>query len=214
MNNIIDFIIISTIFIILLLVIILSLIWSNRKRKQLIINNKIEKIKNKIENLKKEFEEIKKDLIRKINNEELINNEDLNLILSNLKKLYNLKYNINNLITYYKNLNNIINFNSNYKDILSNIHIISYYYSNYKELDNNSITKLLSKYNNYDNDYYYFFKEVSNKIRSYDIDNIENLGPGIKEKIYELYLTGKILYIENNIKTDKIYNFKQELLNI
>lgn len=140
MNNIIYFIIISTIFIILLLVIILSLIWSNRKRKQLIINNKIEKIKNKIENLKKEFEEIKKDLIRKINNEELINNEDLNLILSNLKKLYNLKYNINNLITYYKNLNNIINFNSNYKDILCNIHIISYYYSNYKELDNNSIT--------------------------------------------------------------------------
>lgn len=47
-----------------------------------------------------------------------------------------------------------------------------------------------------------------------DIDNIENLGPGIKEKIYELYLTGKISYIENNIKTDKIYNFKQELLNI
>ena len=47
-----------------------------------------------------------------------------------------------------------------------------------------------------------------------DFDNIEGLGVGILEKIYEYYLTGKISYIQNNINNDKIYNFKQELLHI
>ena len=47
-----------------------------------------------------------------------------------------------------------------------------------------------------------------------DIDKINGLGVGILMKIYEYFLTGKISYIENNINTDKIYSFKQELLNI
>ncbi len=47
-----------------------------------------------------------------------------------------------------------------------------------------------------------------------DLDNIEGIGAGILEKIYEYFLTGKISYIENNIINDKIYNFKQELLHI
>lgn len=54
-----------------------------------------------------------------------------------------------------------------------------------------------------------------NKIKSInDLDKIEGLGAGILEKIYEFFITSKISYIENNIKTDKIYNFKQELLHI
>ena len=47
-----------------------------------------------------------------------------------------------------------------------------------------------------------------------DFDNIDGLGAGILEKIYEYFLTGKMSYIENNIKIDKVYEFKKELLNI
>ena len=47
-----------------------------------------------------------------------------------------------------------------------------------------------------------------------DFDNIDGLGAGILEKIYEYFLTGKISYIDNNIKIDKVYEFKKELLNI
>ena len=47
-----------------------------------------------------------------------------------------------------------------------------------------------------------------------DFDNIEGIGAGILEKIYEYFLTGKISYIENNIKIDKVYEFKKVLLDI
>jgi len=47
-----------------------------------------------------------------------------------------------------------------------------------------------------------------------DVYNLENIGDKIMEKIFELYLTGKISYIENIIKDDAEYHFKLELLEI
>jgi DNA polymerase/3'-5' exonuclease PolX len=47
-----------------------------------------------------------------------------------------------------------------------------------------------------------------------DLKKIEGIGKSIFDKIKELYETGKITYIENNIINDNIYMFKQELLDI
>jgi DNA polymerase/3'-5' exonuclease PolX len=47
-----------------------------------------------------------------------------------------------------------------------------------------------------------------------DLKEITGIGKGISDKIKELYETGKISYIENNINNDKTYKFKQELLSI
>ena len=56
------------------------------------------------------------------------------------------------------------------------------------------------------------YKDEINNLN--DVKKIENIGKSIFEKIKELYETGRISYIENNINNDNIYNFKQELLDI
>lgn len=47
-----------------------------------------------------------------------------------------------------------------------------------------------------------------------DLKEIDGIGKSIFDKIKELYETGKISYIENNINNDDIYSFKQDLLAI
>ena len=79
-------------------------------------------------------------------------------------------------------------------------------------------------YENYKNEKYKVkaYSNVINNILIYkdeinnlnDVKKIENIGKSIFDKIKELYETGKISYIENNINNDNIYNFKQELLDI
>lgn len=80
---------------------------------------------------------------------------------------------------------------------------------------------------------YETFKNDKFKIKAYDnvINNLHiyphdikdlntlqknnfGIGKGIFEKIKELYETGKISYINDNIKKDKLYKFKQELIKI
>jgi DNA polymerase/3'-5' exonuclease PolX len=67
------------------------------------------------------------------------------------------------------------------------------------------------------------YDNVINNLHIYpkDITDLETLqknnfgiGKGIFEKIKELYETGKISYINENIKKDKLYKFKQELIKI
>lgn len=67
------------------------------------------------------------------------------------------------------------------------------------------------------------YDNVINNLHIYphDITDLEQLqknnfgiGKGIFEKIKELYETGKISYINDNIKKDKLYKFKQELIKI
>ena len=112
----------------------LFLIYFERKREELLINNKIKKLKNKIEdykeeieNLKEKIEETKKELIRIINNENL---NDIELILTNFKKINNLECNIDNLIEHSESLVRIIN--SKF------IQKLSYY--DYKKIEINKIT--------------------------------------------------------------------------
>ena len=56
------------------------------------------------------------------------------------------------------------------------------------------------------------FKDDINDLK--DLKKIDGIGKSIFDKIKELYDTGKISYIENNINNDDIYVFKQELLSI
>ena len=133
-NNIIYLLIISCIFIIIFIIILIFLIYFERKREELLINNKIKKLKNKIEdykeeieNLKEKIEETKKELIRIINNENL---NDIELILTNFKKTNNLECNIDNLIEHSESLVRIIN--SKF------IQKLSYY--DYKKIEINKIT--------------------------------------------------------------------------
>ena len=133
-NNIIYLLIISCIFIIIFIIILIFLIYFERKREELLINNKIKKLKNKIEdykeeieNLKEKIEETKKELIRIINNENL---NDIELILTNFKKINNLECNIDNLIEHSESLVRIIN--SKF------IQKLSYY--DYKKIEINKIT--------------------------------------------------------------------------
>ena len=67
------------------------------------------------------------------------------------------------------------------------------------------------------------YDNVINNLHIYphDIKDLETLqknnfgiGKGIFEKIKELYETGRITYINENIKKDKLYKFKQELIKI
>ena len=86
------------------------------------------------------------------------------------------------------------------------------------------LLEIIKDYETYNNEIYKVkaYRNAINNILIYhnqitsinDFDNIEGLGTGILEKIYEYFLTGKISYIENNIKIDKIYEFKKELLHI
>ena len=88
------------------------------------------------------------------------------------------------------------------------------------------IEKLITirDYENYKNEKYKVkaYSNVINNILIYndvinnlnDLKNINGIGKSIFDKLKELYQTGKILYIENNINNDDIYYFKQELLNI
>jgi DNA polymerase/3'-5' exonuclease PolX len=84
--------------------------------------------------------------------------------------------------------------------------------------------ELIKNYETYNNEPYKIkaYSSAINYILIYPdnletIDSIyklEGIGERIIEKIYELYLTGKIGYIEDNIKTDKKFLFKQELLEV
>jgi len=96
-----------------------------------------------------------------------------------------------------------VNFNKN--TIIQNLEKIRDY-----EHYNNERYKVIA-YNNAINNIIVYDKEIKDLN---DIANIDGIGKGIYEKIKELYLTGSISYIEDNINNDKIYNFKQLLLNI
>jgi len=131
----------------------------------------------------------------------------ISLLINELKNNGKISY-IDNIINKDKKFLSTIENNAklfNKELLIQNLEIIKDY-----EIYNNEIYKVKA-YNTAINNILIY----QDKITSInDIDNIEGLGAGILEKIYEYYLTGKISYIENNIKTDKIYNFKQELLNI
>ena len=93
---------------------------------------------------------------------------------------------------------------------------------NKKIIINNLIT--IKDYENYKNEKYKVkaYSNVINNILIFnddikdlnDLKKIEGIGKSIFDKIKELYETGQISYIENNINNDNIYVFKQELLNI
>jgi DNA polymerase/3'-5' exonuclease PolX len=172
-----------------------------------IYNNNIDKGKayiNAIINIKKYHKEITemKDLkeIKGIG-------KAISLLINELKNNGKISY-IDNIINKDKKFLSTIENNAklfNKELLIQNLEIIKDY-----ETYNNEIYKVKA-YNTVINNILIY----QDKITSINnIDNIEGLGAGILEKIYEYYLTGKISYIENNIKTDKIYNFKQELLNI
>jgi DNA polymerase/3'-5' exonuclease PolX len=172
-----------------------------------IYNNNIDKGKayiNAIINIKKYHKEITemKDLkeIKGIG-------KAISLLINELKNNGKINY-IDNIINKDKKFLSTIENNAklfNKELLIQNLEIIKDY-----ETYNNEIYKVKA-YNTAINNILIY----QDKITSINnIDNIEGLGAGILEKIYEYYLTGKISYIENNIKTDKIYNFKQELLNI
>lgn len=95
--------------------------------------------------------------------------------------------------------------NFNKENIIKNLEIIRDY-----EHYNNERYKVVA-YNTAINNIIIYRNEIKDLN---DIANIEGIGKGIYEKIKELYLTGSISYIENNINNDKDYNFKQLLLNI
>ena len=83
---------------------------------------------------------------------------------------------------------------------------------------------IIKNYENYKNEKYKVkaYTNVINNILIYnndindlkDLKKIDGIGKSIFDKIKELYETGKISYIENNINNDDIYTFKQELLSI
>jgi len=92
----------------------------------------------------------------------------------------------------------------------------------------NLIIKYLSiikEYEVFKNDKYKIkaYENVINNLHIYphDIKDLETfktnkfgIGKGIFEKIKELFETGKITYINENIKKDKLFKFKQELIQI
>jgi DNA polymerase/3'-5' exonuclease PolX len=47
-----------------------------------------------------------------------------------------------------------------------------------------------------------------------DLKDIKGIGKSIHEKLKELFDTGKISYIIDNINKDKLYKFKKELINV
>lgn len=131
----------------------------------------------------------------------------ISLLINELKNNGKISY-IDNIINKDKKFLSTIENNAklfNKEILIKNLEIIKDY-----ETYNNEIYKVKAYTTAINNILLYQDKITSIN----DIDKIEGLGTGILEKIYEYYLTGKISYIENNIKTDKIYNFKQELLHI
>jgi DNA polymerase/3'-5' exonuclease PolX len=125
--------------------------------------------------------------------------------------LNELKY--NGKITYIENIiNKDKNFKNKFKDqkinkeiLIKNLEIIKDY-----ETYNNEIYKVRA-YTNAINNIIINIHDMTSLEQVYDL---ENIGDKIMEKIFELYLTGKISYIEDKIKTDNEYYFKLELLEI
>jgi DNA polymerase/3'-5' exonuclease PolX len=117
---------------------------------------------------------------------------------------------------YISYIKNVINKNKKFKNEL-----IDYKITKEKLID---ILELIKNYETYNNELYKIraYSNAINYILIYpdnletieSIYKLEGIGDRIIEKIYELYLTGKIGYIEDNIKTDKKFIFKQELLEI
>ena len=117
---------------------------------------------------------------------------------------------------YISYIKNVINKNKKFKNEL-----IDYKITKEKLID---ILELIKNYETYNNELYKIraYSNAINYILIYpdnletieSIYKLEGIGDRIIEKIYELYLTGKIEYIEDNIKTDKKFIFKQELLEI
>lgn len=172
-----------------------------------IFNNNLDKGKayiNAIHNIKNYDKEIKtmKDLkdIKGVG-------KSISLLLNELKNTGKIKY-IDNIINKDKNyIDNIEKFKKlfNIELLIRNLEIIKSY-----EIYNNEIYKIKAYTNAINN-----IIINQDKLTSIDkFDNIEGIGTSILQKIYEFYLTGKIAYIEKNINNDKIYNFKQQLLDI
>jgi DNA polymerase/3'-5' exonuclease PolX len=119
----------------------------------------------------------------------------------------------NGYISYIKNVinknksftNKLIDHNINKEILIDNLELIKNY-----ETYNNEPYKIRAYTNAID--YILIYPDDLKNIES--IYKIEDIGERILEKIYELYLTGKIAYIEDNIKADKKFLFKQELLEI
>ena len=115
----------------------------------------------------------------------------------------------------------IIKKDKNYK-IPDNLKSIKSKNFNKKTIIDNLI--IIKDYENYKNEKYKVkaYTNVINNILIYnddikdlkDLKKIDGIGKSIFDKIKELYETGKISYIENNITNDDIYTFKQELLSI
>ena len=118
-------------------------------------------------------------------------------------------------------IENVIKKDKNYK-IPEKIKKPSSFIFNKKIIIDNLMT--IKDYENYKNEKYKVkaYSNVINNILIFkndikdlkDLKEIEGIGKSIFDKIKELYQTGKISYIENNIKNDDIYHFKQQLLNI
>jgi DNA polymerase/3'-5' exonuclease PolX len=144
--------------------------------------------------------------------------------MKDLKEIKGIGKSITLLINELKNtgkINYIENFISKDKDFILNIEKNRKLFNKETLIQNLEIIK---NYETYNNEVYKVkaYTSAINNIIIYnspiisvdDINNIEGLGAGILEKIYEYFLTGKISYIQNNINSDKIYAFKQELLHI
>jgi DNA polymerase/3'-5' exonuclease PolX len=118
-------------------------------------------------------------------------------------------------------IENVIKKDTNYK-IPEKRKKPSSFIFNKKIIIDNLIT--IRDYENYKNEKYKVkaYTNVINNILIHnkdindikDLKEIDGIGKSILEKIKELFQTGKISYIENNINNDNIYSFKQELLNI
>ncbi len=101
--------------------------------------------------------------------------------------------------------NKLENYNINKEILIEKLELIKDY-----ETYNNEPYKIKA-YNNAIN---FIIVYPTNLETIEDIYKLEGIGERILEKIYELYLTGKISYIDDNIKNDKLYLFKLELLEI
>ena len=93
----------------------------------------------------------------------------------------------------------------NKETIIKNLEIIRDY-----ERFNKDVFKVKA-YDNVINNILIYPKEIS---KLDDLKDINGIGKSIHEKIKELFETGKISYIINNINNDKLYKFKKELINV
>ncbi len=126
-------------------------------------------------------------------------------LINQLKNKGSIDY-IENIIKKDKTFKNkLVNHHINKEIIIKNLQMIKDY-----ETYNNETYKIRA-YTNAINNIIVYSGDLT-KIE--ELMLIDGIGDRIIEKIYELFLTGKISYIEENIKTDKKYIFKQELLDI